>query len=304
LKSRFDRAPSESSHESGIALVLVLWVLALLTILVITFTGNAQTELRVARNQYDTARARALADAGISLAILGILDPAPETRWRAAGEEHAITYGDGTIRVGVQDEAGKISLNDASDEMLANLFRTLGMNPVESAGLATAIAEWKGMRRSEWAAVNRSGVAGATSEPFLVVEELRLVPGMTRARYDRIFPFVTVYSESDQVDPLTAPAEVLRSLPSVSPQEVDSYLAARTQPGLVPGALPRLAGVSPIFTNPVRRTVTIKSEGRTATGARFVREAVAAMTGIRAQPYHLLSWRQARPEQDAAQGNE
>src|SRR5258708_1971408 len=140
-------------------------------ILIIAFTGNAQTELKVARNQYDTARARALADAGISLAIIGILDPTPETRWRAAGEEHAIIYGDGTIRVGVQDEAGKISLNNAPDEILANLFRTLGMSPVESAGLATAIAEWKEMRRSEGAAVNRSGAAGATSEqasePFL-----------------------------------------------------------------------------------------------------------------------------------------
>ena len=286
----------------------MLWVLALLTILVITFTGDARTELRVARNQYNAARARALADAGVSLAVLGILDPSPETRWRAAGEEHAMTYGDGTIRVSVQDEAGKINLNDAPDETLANLFRTLGMNPVESAGLAAAIAEWKEKRRSEWAAAGRSSAAGATfeqaSEPFLALEELRLVPGMTRARYDRIAPFVTIYSESAQVDPLTAPAEVLRSLPGVSPQEADAYIAARTQGGPVSGALPPLTGVGPVFANPARRTVTIKSEGRTATGARFVRESVAAMTGARDQPYSLLTWRQARPEQDAVQGSE
>lgn len=286
----------------------MLWVLALLTILVITFTGDARTELRVARNQYDAARARALADAGVSLAILGILDPSPETRWRAAGEEHAMTYGDGTIRVSVQDEAGKINLNDAPDETLANLFRTLGMNPVESAGLAAAIAEWKEKRRSEWAAAGRSSAAGATSEqasePFLALEELRLVPGMTRDRYDRIAPFVTIYSESAQVDPRTAPAEVLRSLPGVSPQEADAYIAARTQGGPVSGGLPPLPGVGPGFANPARRTVTIKSEGRTATGTRFVRESVAAMTGARDQPYRLLTWHQARPEQDAVQGSE
>jgi general secretion pathway protein K len=308
LRSSLNRAPA-SNHERGIALVLVLWILALISVLVITFTGEARTELRIARNQYETARARALADAGVSFAIMALLDPSPEARWRAAGEEHEITYADGSIRVIAQDEAGKISLNDAPDEMFAGLFRTLGESPAESVGLAAAITQWRESRRSEWASAGAVGASAAgkqqAPQPFQAIEELRLVPGVTRAFYERVSPYLTVYADSAQVDPLTAPVEVLRSLPGISAQQVDAYLAARTQQG-GPGfaALPAARGLSPFLANPVERTVSIRSEGRTASGTQFVREAVAATTGARDEPYRLLVWHQARSQQDVRQGSE
>ena len=287
----------------------MLWILALVSVLVITFTGDARTELRIARNQYETARARALADAGVSVAILGLLDPSPEARWRAAGEEHEIAYGDGAIRVSAQDEAGKISLNDAPAEMFARLFQTLGESAGESIGLAAAIVQWRDRRRSEWTAASNPAAAGAggaqAPEPFLALEELRLVPGVTNAVFERVSPYLTVYADGAQVDPLTAPVEVLRSLPGLSPQQIDAYIADRAQPGGAgAAALPPVPGLNPFLANPLQRTVTIMSEGRTASGTRFLREAVAATTGVRDQPYRLLVWRQARSEQDAAQSGE
>jgi len=77
---------SASPHgERGIALLVVIWVLALLAVLIIGFSGDARTELLVARNHYESAGARGIADAGVSLAIFGILDPAPEAQWQADG---------------------------------------------------------------------------------------------------------------------------------------------------------------------------------------------------------------------------
>ena len=279
----------------------MLWVLALISVLVITFTSDARTELQIARNQYETARARALADAGVSLAILGLLDASPETRWRGAGEEHQIAYGGGSIRVSVQDEAGKISLNDAPPEILASLFRTLGETPADSAGLAATIAQWRDRRRSEWATTaTAAGSANVqTPEPFLTIEELRLVPGVTSAFYERVSLYLSVYVDDAQVDPVTAPAEVLRSLPGLNAQEVDAYIAQRGN--AVFARLPPVPGLSP-FANPVGRTVTIKSEGRTASGTQFVREAVVATTGAREEAYRLLVWRQAESRHDADQG--
>lgn len=307
MRSGLDSRPA-SHRERGIALVLVLWILALVSVLVITFTGDARTDLRIARNQYENARARALADAGVSVAILGLLDPSPEARWRAAGEEHGIAYGDGSIRVSAQDEAGKISLNDAPAEMFAGLFQTLGEPPGDSAELAAAIAQWRDRRRSEWAAASDPSAAGAgyaqASEPFQALEELRLVPGVTNAVFERVSPYLTVYGYGAQVDALTAPVQVLRSLPGLSPQQIDAYIADRTQPGGAgAAALPAVSGLSPVA-NSVERTVTIKSEGRTANGARFVREAVVAITGEREEAYRLLVWRQAGSEHDADQGGE
>ena len=129
--------------ERGIALILVLWVLALLSVLAVGFASNARTELLIVRNQVESARARAIAEAGISLAILEMTQVDLEQRWPADGREHVLTYGENLIRVRVQDEAGKIDINAAPDEMLEGLFRTVGVDAAPASRLVDAIADWK-----------------------------------------------------------------------------------------------------------------------------------------------------------------
>jgi general secretion pathway protein K len=281
LSARRNSAPCPARGERGIALILVLWVLALLALLAMGFAGSARTELQIARNQYGSAQARAIADAGVTFGILGVLDPSSQTQWSADGREYAVDYGPGTLRVSVQDEAGKINLNMAAPELLAGLLRTLGVDDAAGQQIVAAILE---RRRQAAAAADAARVA------FRDVVELRLVPGLTRAVYQAMAPFVTVYTQSDRIDPLTAPAEVLRSLPGAVPQQVDAYLAARAQAGPQPTALPPLAGVDRFIARSAVQIVTIRAEGETATGAVFVREAAVAMTGN--PPYRFLSWRQ------------
>ncbi|HXZ00344.1 MAG TPA: hypothetical protein VEI03_10110 [Stellaceae bacterium] len=263
------------------ALILVLWVLALLALLAMGFAGSARTELQIARNQYEAAQARAIADAGVSFGILGMLDPSAQTQWSADGREYPVDYGTGTLRVSVQDEAGKINLNLAAPELLAGLLRTLGVADAAAQQIVDGILQ----RRREAA-----DTAGAARGAFRDVAELRLVPGMTRPLYQAMAPLVTVYTLGDRIDPLTAPAEVLRSLPGVFPQQVDAYLAARAQAGPQPTALPPLAGVDRFIARSAVQIVTIRAEGETTSGAVFVREAAVAMTG--SPPYRFLSWRQ------------
>src|SRR5262245_46643626 len=74
-----------SGDQAGVALVVVLWMLALLSVLAVGFVGNARTNLLIARNQYEQAQARALAEAGMQLAILGVLDPSLFPGWRLDG---------------------------------------------------------------------------------------------------------------------------------------------------------------------------------------------------------------------------
>ena len=126
--------------ERGIALLVVIWVLALLAVLIVGFSGDARTELLVASNHYESAGARAIADAGVSLAIFGILNPAPEAQWQADGRVREVSYADGTIRIRIQDEGGKIDLNAAAPELLAGLLSSAGgLSPGEAGGLAQAI---------------------------------------------------------------------------------------------------------------------------------------------------------------------
>jgi len=285
-----------ADRERGIALVIVLWVLALLVVLVLEFTGSARTELQIARNQEASARASAIADAGVTYAVLGMLDPTPATQWRADGREHVLSYGGGTIHVGVQDEGGKIDLNDAPPEMLRGLFQSLGVEADAADQIVAAILT----RRKEQETSGDTGLAAQPGNPspsppqrpFLAVEELRLLPDVTAEIYSRVAKFLTVHGDGAQVNPVTAPAEVLRSLPGADPSSIAAFIAGRSQLVANTGALPPLPGVQGIAVAPVQ-TFTVTSRGLTANGATFIREAMAALTGAPDRPVQFLSWRQA-----------
>jgi general secretion pathway protein K len=269
-------------------------MLALLTVLILSLTSATRTELNVAHNQKETARARAIADAGVTLAILGTLDPSPATQWLGASEIHNLRFASGTIRVAVQDEYGKIDLNVAPPELLAGLFRALALSETESDRLVAAIMTLRAeaLAQSATGAETSAAVGGlAPQKPFLAIEELRLLPGMTSTLYERLGPFLTVYSAQYGVNPLTAPPQVLQSLPGATPDLIAAFLAARSAAGSAAGSLPLLVGVSDIVFGGLH-LFTVTSEGRTQSGARFVREAVVDSSNP--DSVRFLSWRQAQ----------
>ena len=60
-------------HERGFALLLVIWVLAILAVLAAGFAASTRSETRLARNLLEAARAQALAEAGIVRASASLL---------------------------------------------------------------------------------------------------------------------------------------------------------------------------------------------------------------------------------------
>jgi general secretion pathway protein K len=307
LSSAFTSAGKE--RQRGIALLVVVWVLALLAVLIVGFSGDARTELLLARNNYQSAAARAIADAGVSLAIFGVLDPVPETQWPADGRARLLRYADGMIRVSVQDEGGKIDLNAAPPELLAGLLRSVGLSPADAFRLAQTIDEWRqAQQKADAPASGRRGASRAIrrqATTFRVIEDLHLVPGVTPDVYDRVAPFVTVYSGVADIDPLTAPAEVLRSLPDVNAAEVEDFLSARQRLGPVPGQLPTLSGAAGGFlAHRMLQNATVISEGKTAGGTSFTRSAVVSLSADPSAPYSILAWRQGSRAPRAAQTGE
>jgi general secretion pathway protein K len=287
--------------QRGLALLTVLWVLSLLSVIAAGLIAQTHTELQITRNMKETARARALAEAGVFLAIPRFLDPSPDTQWKVDGKERDIEYGGGEIRITLQDEGGKIDINAAPDELLAGLFGALGVSPDEAAHLVDAIADWKDaddLRRVNGAEKDDYKRAGLSwvprNGPFEAAEELRLVLGMTPALYQRMLPLVTIYSQLPRVNPATAPAEVLQALPGASPDMIARVVAARARSDT---ALPALPGLEQFLSSVTPRVATIRSEGRTPGGGLFVREATVEMTGKRETPYLLRAWRQGQSEE-------
>lgn len=270
----------------------VLWILALLSTLVLGFVVEARTDLRLVRNDGDAAHARAVADAGVTLAILGVFDPAPATQWRGDGSVHTLRYGSGTIQARIEDEYGKLDVNMAPVPALLNLFHTLGAANADQ--IATAIDE---QRRAVIAAADPSMTGRPAPPAFPVLDDLRSLPGMTSALYDRLPDFVTVYSGQGSVDPQTASREVLLSLPDASPAQVQTYMGARAQPG---GTATLQTGQQ-LLSASALRVFTIVSQGRTAHGTTFTRRAVVTLTGVPEAPYRFLAWHQGTRDVTVAQ---
>ena len=218
--------------QNGIALVAVLWVLVLLSVIAGDFLRESRTQTQLARNLLENARARALAEAGVNRAIFDLLDP--KGQWQADGTAYAFPFGDGKVSVSIQDEGGKINLNRARDELLQGLFVVFDLDEEEAAHLVDANADFRDpddLRRLNGAEESDYRAAGLPyrpkNAPFEVVDELQQVMGMTRQLYERVAPFVTVYTRRPGVDPNTAPCEVLFAIPGADFDLVATLLAER-----------------------------------------------------------------------------
>lgn len=295
------RAPS---GQRGIALVMVIWAMALLTVLASNFTATGRTETRLAANQVEAARAQAVADAGVYRAIQGLLEADPVLAWHAREAPYGFALGGAQARLQIIDEGGKIDLNVGSDELLRGLLLQAVTDEATVNELLDAIADFRdgdNLRRLHGAEDEDYLAADlpfdAKDAPFEAVEELLQVKGMTFDRYRKIAPYLTVFSGEFQVNMNTAPRPVLAAIPGIDEAGVEALLALR---GLSEDdQLDQLETAPPeIFDFLVEfgpLVYTIRSEGRTPGGGVFLREAVVRLTEDPVQPYTLIAWKQGMP---------
>jgi general secretion pathway protein K len=212
----------QPNRETGVALVLVLWVLTLLGIIAMSFSKSMRTETELARQLTLSAQARALAEAGIYRGILDLLRfrRDPQAKWQANGTVYKVMkLGHGEIRIAIQDEAGRVDLNTAQKPVIEGLLRGVGVDDQARAAIPDAIIDWRdpdnlrqlqGAEDEDYQAAGRS--YGAKDGSFSCVEELQQVLGMTPALYRKLAPLLTVHSHRSNVDinlaPPAAQAEV------------------------------------------------------------------------------------------------
>lgn len=287
------------ARQRGIALVVVLWILVLLTIVVGTYAVLARTESLQARFLFDTTVARYAAEAGIHRAAYEMRNPDLETRWVPDGRPYEIRFGDATVEISIVDESGKIDLNSAGAEMLSNLFMSRGMEETEAWHLADAIEDWRDeddlprLYGAEVAEYESAGYPyGPANAPFVSVDELQQVIGMSLDLFRELEPLVTVHSRGGRVNPAFASAEVLATDPEISPEDAAAFVAERQQLHprdqqalfLPNGQMVSLQGGG--------RTFSIRSRATLDTGTWSEVQATIELGGDqRGRPFRVLRWR-------------
>ena len=235
----------QRDDERGVALLLALLVLTLLVALILEFDGEARREYRDAAAFRDNFKAQTLVRAAVQAAravlqqdfikgkLAGESYDAPTDLWAMPIKNYAI--GDGFLSAQIEDERGKLNLNDlaasAGDDLqkkariqrFKRLFELLQINP----DLIDAVADWVD-------ADDNAEPAGAESlyyqsqrppyrsanKPFSGLSDLRLVKGVTPEIVERLSRYVTVFPTEGGalVNLNTADPLVIQSLdPAITP---------------------------------------------------------------------------------------
>ncbi len=313
---------SAPARERGIAFILVLWVIAMLAILLGSFSMVARTENLQSRHLFDTTQARYAAEAGLNLAVFELRKSDPVERWVADGRPYTFGYGDAELEVSITDDSGKIDLNSACSSgvqngaaasnpgapamglgILLNLFTSRGVALDQAQALVAAISDWcdpddlAQLNGAEIAEYKAAGLSyGPTNQPFQTVSELQQVLGMNYELFSKVEPMLTIYSGSGQPSAAFASAETLAAMyPDASPEQLQQLVQQRQQmmPGDMAGGGLMLPDGSPLMAGGGGLTYSVKSRAKLPNGASTTLDATIRMGGINAagRPYVILRWR-------------
>jgi len=289
--------------QRGFALVLVLAVLSVLALLAAAIAAQTRSTALGARSRLEIVQARNVADSGVTIAIMHLIDRNDESLWQANGATHDESYGDSHIAITAEDEAGKIDLNNAPKELIAGL-----LGEFTSADQACALTDAIFERRASFSAptprttrffagagmANFQSLAGLA---FADISELRLIPGMSADLYEQVAPYITVFSRSPTLNRQTASRIALLAIPNISASDVDAAIAGR---GVSETVAPAQASALARYTQLGNLQVaTIVAAARLPSGISFTREAVVAVSPDQLVGLpRFLRWRQRAERED------
>lgn len=152
------RISRRTGLRRGVILITALWVLSILAFLAWNLVQRVRIEMALADYRSDDLEVEAWMDAALARALWALREPRDEDAnhygeiWAAAPAltEEALLSRDGggkekegvTVDWRVEDEAGKINLNLASEAVMQSLFETYYGSDVEAELLAKCIVDW------------------------------------------------------------------------------------------------------------------------------------------------------------------
>jgi general secretion pathway protein K len=289
-----EQAGTKRRAERGFIVVAVLWILIALAAFASVYAFYAGNSAVAARVSGERLQSEALISGALELTALRLLGRTKEDARSFGDFQFQMSAAD--IVVSFRSEGARVDLNNAPKELLAGLFQTLGAKPDDANSYADRIIGWR--KKNEVAGQNKEADAykdaglkyGPRQAPFQNVAELRFVLGLPPDLVERAMPFVTIYNGLPQIDVITAPSEVVMSLPHIAPDAVEAIMQRRASQD--PKAILQLLGQAKdsVSTDP-RKASRVNVAIRFKDGRRVSAEAVILLLNQDTEPYRILAWR-------------
>ena len=299
-------------RSEGFALVLVLWVLSLLTIMAGSFALSMRREAAMVTGGSSNAQTVAVAESGLAVAELMLMNPDQRQRWRTDGSIYQIDYAASKVRVQLRSETGKVDINSADQRLLQALMVQAPVEAKLQTSLVNAILDWRdaddlvrieGAEKEEYKDAGLSYRPG--NRPFQSVEELQLVLGMNEQVFNWLESLVTVHSGLPKVDLTQAAKEVLLVLPDMDAELIDDYIAARRESAInglpVPAFGANAASLSgadmpeTAVNNGTEPTgmITVVTEAQLDDGTTAMIKALIKRSDTGWSPFQVLKWQRS-----------
>ncbi len=148
-------------QAKGVALVMVLWVVAILSVIVLEFCFAMRTEVNLTNHYKEELQLYAMAEGGVQRAVAELIYkhdarvqqmrktlkleevPPEKMAWVTDGRPYLLPFEQGVCEVRVMSEAGKININIVSESMLRKIIGNLGLEGEERDVVVDSILDWR-----------------------------------------------------------------------------------------------------------------------------------------------------------------
>lgn len=295
-------------HHRGIALVVVLWAIVLLSTMALASVSTQRTELQSLQNLISYAQARAYAQAAVHMVMFRLnLNSTDPDKLNPADPPVTWEYDGARIFVSIADERANIDLNAAAPELIGGLMASVGIAEDRIAQLRDAVIDWRdpnnlkqldGAEDDDYLAQGFG--YGAKDAPFDTVAELLMVMGVSTDDYRLLHPHLSVFSANGRVSMEYADSTVLQAIPGMTSDILSAYIADRqlNREQGQPTPLPVFTGRKYVVGG-LSKIIRVLSKVRLANGSEFTFTTIAdTQRARRGSP--IVAWL----DNAAGQGNE
>ncbi|HMA52495.1 MAG TPA: hypothetical protein VKP60_22195 [Magnetospirillaceae bacterium] len=202
------------TNQRGIALVIVLWGVALLSLLAAALAASSGMAAKRSLNMVEAAQARARLDEALAAAMLAL--GRAEHPWVPDGRRHRLVLDGADAEIRVTAESGRADLNHTAPELLRSLLERAASDGEAGDRLAGLLA------------------TRAAQRPLVTVTELAGLPGMTVPLFRRLLPLVTVHNPDGKIDWRLADPALLAAIPGLHDDQLAALMARRSESGYSP----------------------------------------------------------------------
>lgn len=225
-----------AKQQSGVALVVVLWMISMMMMIAASLLYSTRTEMGMTTLLQQTTQARAYADAALRYSITQLQIPENLRQLQTRGQPFQWQFEEAKIEIRVIGENGLIDINTADRTLFLAVLKQLGIVDQEAENLLDLIEDFRDeddLKRLHGAEDNDYVDAdlpfGAKDAAFERIEELQQVIGIDVNLYKKLARYLTVNSQSKGINPMLAPRHILMVLADNDAEQVDAYMGLREE---------------------------------------------------------------------------